>query len=400
MIRLRLTTGVALVLWVVWLLLVIAAAAMKALDWHGAGNTSGTGLLALFVAYASIATVGMLVAIHVPRNPVGWMLLAMALGAAGAGAAENYAYHGLLDAPGSVPAAMLVAWFFLWGWFPTVSLVAIVPLLFPTGTVPGPRWRPVLWVEIAFVAVVTALFMFNPGPLDDGPRPLPDNPVGLGFLAGVNDHLDAVLGVGILGMLGVAAVAMIVRFRRSRGDERQQLKLMVVAAVVLLTTIAGPDIVGIADSGDVIFSLGVLQLPVAIGVAMFRYRLYDVDRLINRALVYAVLTALLGGAYAGLVLAGQWLSSSFTGGGSLAVAVSTLAVAALFLPLRARVQRFVDRRFYRRRYDAQRTLGSFGARMREQVELDALVTELAGVVETTVQPAHAGVWLRTAGGGG
>ena len=140
--------------------------------------------------------------------------------------------------------------------------------------------------------------------------------------------------------------------------------------------------------------VGVFALPVAIGVAMLRYRLYDVDRLISRSLTYALVTVTLAAAYGGLVLAGQALFSSFAGGGGLVIAVSTLVVAALFLPLRTRVQRFVDRRFYRRRYDSQQTLAAFGARLREHVDLRTLQADLCGVVDETVQPAHASVWLR------
>ena len=179
----------------------------------------------------------------------------------------------------------------------------------------------------------------------------------------------------------------------SRGVERQQLKWVALAGPFACSAGRSPESV---DGSDLLFIPPFIAIPVAAGIAILRYQLFDVDRLINRTLVYGALTVLLGGAYVGLVLLGQSLSSSLVGGGNLAIAVSTLLVAALFLPLRSRVQRFVDRRFYRRRYDAQRTLEGFGARLREQVDLETLRSDLGTVVEETMQPAHVSVWLREA----
>ena len=190
-------------------------------------------------------------------------------------------------------------------------------------------------------------------------------------------------------LAGVAS--LVVRYRAARGVERQQLKWVALAGPFALL---GWTLAGILDGSDLLFIPPFIAIPVAAGIAILRYQLFDVDRLINRTLVYGALTVLLGGAYVGLVLLGQSLSSSFVGGGNLAIAVSTLLVAALFLPLRSRIQRFVDRRFYRRRYDAQRTLEGFGARLREQVELEALRTDLGTVVAETMQPTHVAVWLR------
>jgi hypothetical protein len=192
---------------------------------------------------------------------------------------------------------------------------------------------------------------------------------------------------------------VVVRFRRSRGDERQQLKWMLVAVallvcqVLLVEALPGelPD--AIANAG---FALAVAAIPVAAGIAMLKYRLYDVDVVIRKTLVYGSLTVLLGLAYVALVLAAQAVFSSFAGGSDLAIAVSTLVVAAFFLPVRSRVQRLVDRRFYRRRYDAQRTLAAFGARLREQTELDALSADVRTVVVETMQPAHVTLWVREA----
>ena len=205
----------------------------------------------------------------------------------------------------------------------------------------------------------------------------------------------------------LGAASLVIRFRRSEGIERQQYRLFTAAAVafpvasmatnLFESTVYGPW--AFAGAVDILLNAvtvtAALLLPAATAIAILRYRLYEIDRIISRTLVYGALTLILGAAYVGLVLAGQALFASFAGGSNLAVAVSTLVVAALFLPVRARVQGFVDRRFYRSRYDAQRTLGSFGSRLREQVELDQLTTDLTAVVGETMQPAHTSVWLRS-----
>jgi hypothetical protein len=391
--RWRATTWLAFGLWLLLLTLMALTLVMKLLGWHGANNTSDSGLVAQLVAFVVFATMGALVAAHVPRNPLGWIFLTVAIGAASGGVTENYAYHGLVNAPGSVPWAPGAAWVFSWIWYPTVVLVGIVPLLYPTGRVPGPRWRPVLWGLIGLIAMITVKFMLLPGPLD-GDKKLPGNPLGIGLVGSANHIVRPATNVAIVLLLSAVALSVIVRFRRSRGDERQQMKWMVFAVSFLVFVIVLPNVVGLGAS-DILFSIAIVQLPVAVGIAMLKYRLYDIDRLISRTLVYGALTVLLGGVYVGLVLVGQSLSSSLVGSGNLAIAASTLVVAALFLPVRSRVQHFVDRRFYRRRYDAQRTLEGFGARLREQVELETLSTDLALVVQETIQPSHVSLWLRS-----
>ena len=398
--RWRWTSRLALGLWLLMVALVVATGVMKALGWHGANDTSGSGLVSLLLAFMAFATIGALVAAHVPHNPLGWIFLAIGLGVAWAGVAENIAYHGLVDDPGSIPGAIIPAWMYAWMWYPTVGLIGFVLLLYPTGVPPSGRlWRIVSWALGAALGAVTLVYMLFPGPLDGDTSKLPDNPIGVGavgrFLA--DGRGDTIVNATILFLMSAAAISVLWRFWRSRGDERQQMNWMAGAAVILALGLIVPGLVGIKDMGDVFFSVAVIQLPVALGIAMFKYRLYDIDRLINKTLVYGAVTALLGAAYAGLVLLGQAVSSSVAGGGSLVIAVSTLVVAALFLPLRRSVQRFVDRRFYRRRYDAQRTLEAFGARLREQVDLDELAAELRGVVVETMQPSHVSLWRREAG---
>ena len=217
----------------------------------------------------------------------------------------------------------------------------------------------------------------------------------MNVLAGVSGN--AVEVILIVALLAASLASMIVRFQRSRGEERQQLKWMLFAVIVLAVTVAVPAAIGV-NFGDFVFAASAALLPAAVAVAMFKYRLYDVDRVISKTLVYGTLTVILAGAYVGLVLAGQWLFSSFAGGSNLAIAASTLVVAALFLPVRARVQRFVDRRFYRSRYDAQRTLEAFGAQLRGHVEIEGLRDGLIDVVEDTMRPTHASIWLRMGAG--
>jgi hypothetical protein len=194
--------------------------------------------------------------------------------------------------------------------------------------------------------------------------------------------------------VAVAAVGLVLRSRRSRGVERQQFKWLAGSAGLLFVTLPFAAAFNYSDVAGFVMTVALIALPVSVGIAVLRYRLYEIDRLISRTLVYGSLTVVLGGAYVGLVLAGQWVFSSFAGGSDLAIAASTLVVAALFLPLRSRLQLLVDRRFYRRRYDAQRTLEAFGARLRQEIELEALTGELCDAVEETMQPAHVALWLR------
>jgi hypothetical protein len=356
--------------------------------WH---FVAGDGLaIAIFVASA---VVGGLVASRLPSNPIGWIFLGLVVSLGLAGAADGY----VVLATERDSLGGLVPWA---AWYSSKAFVALFAtflyalLLFPDGRVLTRRWRVVLWVgSVGLVAFTTALAV-KPGTLDDYPRFT--NPIGLESAA-----LAAAGFVGLLVFCGAligAAASLVVRFRRAVGVERQQLTVLMAAGLFATIAFLGSwlvEAVAPADLGLAMTLVGVLAIPVAIGVAMLRYRLYEVDRVISRTLVYGSLTLLLGAAYAGLVLAGQAVFSAFAGGSDLAIAVSTLVVAVLFLPLRSRVQRFVDRRFYRRRYDARRTLEAFGARLREQVELDGLRADLDAVIRETIQPAHVTLWLRS-----
>jgi hypothetical protein len=264
-----------------------------------------------------------------------------------------------------------------------------VLLLFPDGHLLSQRWRWVAWCAGAGIAGVFITTGITPGPLED--QPTIDNPFGIDTAL-----IDPLTGLSVLllaiGMVGSAASAVI-RFRRAHGERRQQMKWLALAGTVVAITVpvsvVGSDALWGDAAVNIACMVAVLGLPIAAGIAILRHRLYDIDVVINRTLVYGALTATLGAAYLVLVL----LISLAVGRSGLAVAVSTLAVAALFGPARARIQAGVDRRFYRRRYDAARTLQRFGSRLRDELDLDAVQGELVGVIQQTVQPEHVTLWL-------
>jgi hypothetical protein len=268
-------------------------------------------------------------------------------------------------------------------------MLVFVPLLFPTGRPPSPRWRLVGWVAAAGGVLMFAAEAFAPGPLEN--YDWIDNPLAGSWLPGWFSGLGFALWCATS---LAAAASVVVRFRRSHGAEREQLKWFTAAVAQLVAafvvSFSLSSVVG-EDLGWGIIAVALLGVPVAVAIAILRHRLYDIDVVINRALVYGALTATLGATYLALVL----LIGLAVGRSGFAVAVSTLAVAALFGPARARIQGAVDRRFYRRKYDAQLTLEAFAARLRDEVALDALDSELRGVVTSTMQPAHVSLWLRS-----
>lgn len=385
--------------WLAWGLVAVFVAAAALGGVLDSGSTrreddeSLAESVALIFAFASFAVVGALVASRQPRNTVGWLFLAIGVLAATVFAAEQYAYRALVLDPGSLPLGRTMGWYALWPWFALLGAIGLVAMLFPDGRLPSRRWRPLLWSYVAFVALGCIGAALRPGPLSDSDPRWPDNPLGIGWLDDRLDRLQSAVGWLLLPLLLGIVACVAARVRRSRGIERQQLKWMAVA-VLGITTIIVLDAALRVQVGF-LFGIAVALVPVSAGIAMLKYRLYEVDVVIRKTLVYVPLTVVLAGTYVGVVVGAQALLRPLTGQSDLAVAVSTLVVAALFLPVRARVQRFVDRRFYRRRYDAQRTLEAFGARLRDEVDLGALSDELRGVVTETMQPAHASLWLRT-----
>jgi hypothetical protein len=345
----------------------------------------------LVLAVASAATAGAVLASRRPAHPVGWLLLALGLLESSNGLAEGYARYGIVARPGTLPAASFVARLLVLTFLAMLACVSFILLLTPTGSLPSPRWRWWARVTGAGPAVAGLSWLFGPGVLDP-PYPPLASPLAVHALAGPIKVASAVAMIVTIVVVVVAAGSLVLRFRRARGTERQQLRWVALAAA--LAPLA-PLVVVAAQGRESVFvwTLGVYLalLPLAISAAILRYRLYDLDRIISRTLAYGLLTVLLGGAYAGVVLGlGQRLGQD----SPLVVATATLAVATAFQPARRRVQNLVDQRFNRRRYDAARTVEAFAARLREQVDLDALSAELLGVVEQTMQPTSVSLWLR------
>jgi hypothetical protein len=346
------------------------------------------------VALVSAATVGAVLAGQRPRHPVGWLLLAVGLSMTVDALATGYVRYGLLARPGALPAADYLAGFSSGVVIVWVSCAGFILLLTPTGSLPSPRWR--WWARVAAAAAAAFQLgsVFDPAPLEPE-HPAIGNPLAIQALASpVAGATGAICGVIVLAALFVAAWSLVLRFRRARGLERLQLRWLALAAVLaamllLVTTVA----VGVSNDGLVLASTSscVALLPLATGAAILRYRLYDLDRIISRTVAYALLTLLLGLGYAAVVIG---LGRLLPQGSSLVVAAATLAVAAVFQPARRRVQGAVDRRFNRRRYDAARTIQAFSARLRQEVDLDALTGELLAVVQETMQPTRASLWLR------
>jgi len=352
--------------------------------------------IAFAVFVLAFAGVGALVASRQPENPVGWLMCASGLAYALVGLTDAYA-SGLRDhPPDPLPGSTAAAWMSNWGWAVGVGLAAtFLLLLFPNGRLPSPRWRPVARLAGCALGLGIPALALAPGRLDDFPI---DNPLGLPGA----DWLVGIAGLALIASAGASIASVFVRYRRSTRTERQQIKWLMFAAGLVGAAIAGLVLLAALGQGNdeltnATVTASIAAIPLAMGIAILRHGLFDIDVVINRTLVYGALTAALVGAYAVIVLLLQLALSPLTEESDLAIAGSTLAVAALVRPLRGRIQSAVDRRFYRSRYDAARTLEGFGARLRNEVDLDALGVELRGVVAETMQPAHVSLWLRRAG---
>jgi hypothetical protein len=360
------------------------------LDW-----SSGPSIAALPTWTVSFSVVGALIASHRPENSIGWIFLAVGFCYGLLSAGEEYAIYALLTNPGALPLGAEASWLGQWIWAPGLGLILVfLPLLFPDGHPPSHRWRPVAWLgglSIGLTVVSSMILLW------------PER--GSALLTGDESpsHVVHVLldfiAVPMLFVAGLGAViSLFVRFRRARGDERQQIKWFASAAALSLVWIVvfGQSTRGLPGAIVALSGLLVLpSIPIATGIAILRYRLYDIDRIINRTLVYGSLTVTLVALYFGGIVVLQRIFVTLTGQQStLAVVASTLLIAALFTPLRRRIQGFIDRRFYRSKYDARKTLEAFSAQLREETDLNALSEDLVGVVRETMQPAHVSLWLR------
>ena len=348
-------------------------------------------------------TVGAIVASRRPENPVGWLLCLSGVAVSTSHFASQYAIYALLAQPDSLPAGEALAWIAAWLLPIMIGLQVFYLLLFPTGRLPDGRWRWLAWLTVAFVLVgvlssafASRAYLGSLGPIR--------NPLGV---EGFSTVYETVLYTMSPLLFVAAALSLFVRLRRATGVERQQMKWFAygtAAFAVGIILIVIPLAMGTPPwfewTGQAIFTAAGAAVPISIGIAILRYRLYDIDRLINRTLVYGALTTSLALVYIGTVVGLQYAFRILTGGGlQLAIVASTLVIAALFSPLRHRIQDFIDRRFYRSKYDAVKTLETFGARLRDETDLEALSEDLVSVVRETMQPAHASLWRREPGGG-
>ena len=353
------------------------------------------------VAWAvTSSTVGTIVALRRPGNAVGWILCAIGFLWASNGFFGYYAIRALVSHPGTLPAGEVAAWISTWVVYPAFGLLAYLFLLFPDGRPLSRRWRPLLWINSLLIVASVIVRALVPGPIDglEGIR----NPLGIEGYGGSLEFVGNVLFyIGDMIVL-VSVVSVFLRMRHADPVTRQQIKWLAYAAallaIVLMVTLVGDLLFG--SLGWWAFLLVILTffgLPFSLGVAVLRYRLYEIDIIINRTLVYGTLTVTLLAVYFGGVTTAQLVLRTLTGQErepQLAIVVSTLVIAALFNPLRRRVQNFIDRRFYRRKYDAARTLETFSATLREETDMDALSSELLTVVRETMQPEHVSLWLR------
>ncbi len=319
-----------------------------------------------------MATLGVLIARREPRNPIGWIFCAAPVLVAVAVSTGVYAGWAGDRHPSGAPGAAVADWLSSWTWVSGLAAYALlVPLLFPDGRPPGPRWRLLLRADIAAIVWIAAFAGVSGSP----PQPL-----------------VVATGVLVAALIAAGLASAVLRYRRAAATQRLQIRECVFAACAAFV---GFFVISIVSPREALYALDYALLPLSVGLAMLRYRLYDVDVIIRKTLVYAMLVAVLAGVYlGGVTLVGALLRTVSGSSGTVAVTVSTLAVAAAFQPLRRRIQRTVDRRFFRSGYDAQGAVAAFSARAREQLDLDALCGELLQTIAGTVQPAHAGVWLR------
>ena len=331
-----------------------------------------------------------------PENPIGWLFCSIGFLWGVTHFSAEYAIYTLLAAPGSLPASAPAAWMMGWVWVPACGLIVLLCLLFPDGRLPSRHWRWFAWFSVLLILVGAISQALAPGSVYylGGIH----NPLGVEGLPNVGEQVQTL----VFTLIFVSAGSLFVRRLRASGVERQQLKwftyasTLAISGVILSYTIS--DAIGalwLEWVGYVVLVVGFIGIPISMGIAILRYRLYDIDILINRTLVYGALTATLIALYFGDIVLLQRVFVVLTGEKStLAVVASTLLIAALFTPLRRRIQWFIDRRFYRKKYDARKTLEAFSAKLREETDLEALNSELVGVVRETMQPAHVSVWLR------
>jgi hypothetical protein len=370
------------------------AASSAVPDLSFVGETDDVSVVANLITLLPFSVVGAIVASRQPRNAIGWLFCGVGVTVGLNSFAGDFAEFWLASGFGPRSLGETAAWFSSWLWF----LLVFVPmssllLLFPDGRLPSPRWRPVAWGVVLGTAGGVVGNALRAGPLVDFPQIA--NPYGVD--SPVVGMVGVAGGIVAAGSMVASAVSLIVRLRRSGRVERQQIKWLAYGGAVMVGGVCAGALAILwnVPISITIMSVSLLGLPVFTGIAIVRHHLYDIDILINRTLVYATLTATLTLVYFGGVAGLQRLLSPVMGeGNGLAVVASTLLIAALFNPLRRRIQAFIDRRFYRRKYDARKTLEAFSAKLRDETDLKALNDELVNVVRETMQPAHVSFWVR------
>ncbi len=387
--------------WCTWALYLVIATVTLLLQMRDDPSSWLNDLFDALVLLA-FATVGSLIASRRPENPIGWLFCISTLLWALGNVLQEYTTYALITVPGSLPAGALLGIIGHWiGGIGFFLMLTFLLLLFPNGHLPSPRWRFLAWLIAVLLAVYSITFLLSPYPYANSaidPRLFTvRNPIGIGPANDLFDQLGGITPLLLFPTILACIVSVFLRFRRALGVERQQLKwftygmtlsilMLIIIIVLVFTTVNGGP--------GWPFYLAVVCIPISAGIAMLRYRLYDIDVLINRTLIYGILSAVLALAYVISILILQYLLSGFTEGSQLAIVGSTLVIAVLFQPLRRRIQRIIDRRFYRSKYDAARTLSAFSARLRSEVDLQQLSEHLLTVVEETMQPTHVSLWLR------
>jgi hypothetical protein len=353
----------------------------------------------VLVMPAVFGIVGALIVSRQPRNTIGWLLMAPVGLVLLEAPIERYIERIAPAAPTPTLPLLLMVWFSGWSWLLLIFPLIHIPLLFPNGQPPTPRWRWVSRAAIAWAALFILIATLSQ-PLHAATTPdlVFDNPIGVLR----EDSAGPLIGAWIAGLMMLVVLcvaALFVRYRRANATERKQIKWLLYACAVFAVIYVGGWNLGegetFADNVyNVLFSVSVLLFPVAIGIAILRHRLYDIDIIIRRTLVYSILMLTLGLVYVGCIVVLQQLVVPVVGGSDVAIVASTLAIAALFTPLRRRIQNLIDRRFYRRKYDAANVLAAFGATARDETDLERLTSEMLRVVDETVQPEFVGLWLR------
>ena len=370
------------------------AASSTVADLQFGGETKSASVLADLVTLLIFSVVGAVVVSRQPRNTIGWLFCGVGVAVGLNSFAGDYAEFWLMSGFGMRSLGETAAWFSSWLWILLVSSPIFVLLLFPDGRPPSPRWRPVAWCATLGITGFSLSLALGAGPLEDFPQIVNpysvDSPI-VGIVGGA-------AGVVAIGSMVASAVSLIVRLRHAEGEQRQQVKWLAYGGAMVVGTILVGGVITIwsVNVSIMVMNVALLGLPVFTGIAIVKHRLYDIDIVINRTLVYGTLSVTLAALYLGGVAATQAVLGAITNQEQtqLAIVASTLVIAALFNPLRQRIQAFIDRSFYRRKYDVAKTLEGFSMKLRDDTDLEALRGDLVGVVRETMQPAHVSLWLR------